>query len=164
MVDQLVGPPKLEGVVMNPKEMVGMVFKHFKGGTYRVTGVHKMQHHWEGVPGGQGLLVVRYTRILYPDGGWDTSGEEFLRPLEDWEAKVWWPTLGREDKRFIPIISAFEEAPGDVGRESSQQEKVGDPTSPTHEEGSKFEPKGPGVHFVDPVASLTKFLRNTFTR
>lgn len=93
---------------MDTKRMIGMVFKHFKGGVYKVTGIHKMQHHYEGVADGQGLLVVRYTRILYPDGGWDTSGEEFLRPLEDWEAPVEWPTTGKVMKRFVPILEAME--------------------------------------------------------
>ena len=91
---------------MRLERMVGMVFRHFKGGVYKVVGIHKMQHHYEGVPGRQGLLVVRYTRILYPDGGWDTSGEEYLRPLEDWEALVMWPT-GEMKKRFVPIYEAL---------------------------------------------------------
>lgn len=89
---------------MDTKRMVGMVFKHFKGGIYKVTGIHKMQHHFPGVEGGQGLLVVRYTRILYPDGGWDTSGEEFLRPLEDWEAPVEWPTTGEGNEEVYPHL------------------------------------------------------------
>lgn len=93
---------------MKPEKMIGMVFKHFKGGVYKVLGVHRMQHHYEGVPDGQGLLVVRYSRLVHPEGGWDTSGEEFLRPLEDWEAPVEWPTAGKVMKRFVPIFEAID--------------------------------------------------------
>lgn len=63
------------------RNMVGMTFKHFKGGEYKVEGVHSMQHHWEGVPDGQGLVVVRYVRVQKADGSWDDSGEEYLQPF-----------------------------------------------------------------------------------
>ena len=85
------------------RNMVGMTFKHFKGGVYKVVGVHSMQHHWEGVPEGQGLVVVRYVRVQKADGSWDDSGEEYLRPFSDWEAQVVCPNTGKIVPRFRPI-------------------------------------------------------------
>lgn len=98
---------------------VGMTYKHFKGGVYKVLAVRKMQHHFVGVPSWQGLPVVEYIRVMWPDGGWDNSAEVFLRPVEDWEAQVEWPTAGRVMKRFVPIIEALD---------AEAQYKVGGPT------------------------------------
>lgn len=93
---------------MNAQDMVGRTYKHFKGSVYKVVGVHSMQHHYSGVPNQDGVIVVRYIRMQTPDGGWDSSNEEFLRPLEDWEDKVWWPTAGKALKRFMPILEALK--------------------------------------------------------
>lgn len=93
--------------------VVGQVYKHFKGGVYKVTGLHWMQHHWEGVHGGNEVLVVRYVRVMDAMGRWENRGEEWLRPVEDWQTEVIWPHGGKAP-RFTPIAMAldFGELPG----------------------------------------------------
>lgn len=87
--------------------VVGMTYMHFKGGVYKVVGTHYMQHHFEGVPDGQGLEVVRYVRVMTANGAWENRGEEYLRPLIDWEAPVEWPN-GKIMPRFVPIQVALD--------------------------------------------------------
>lgn len=93
---------------------VGQTYKHFKGGIYKVLGIHKLEHHWEGYHGGSDV-VVRYVRVMDASGKWDNSGQEFLRPLEDWEALVEWPH-GERAPRFTHIVRAsnFPAGPGAI--------------------------------------------------
>ena len=87
--------------------VVGQIYKHFKGGIYKVVGLHWMQHHWDAVHGGQEVLVVRYVRVMDAAGRWENRGEEWLRPVEDWQAEVEWPHGGRA-QRFLPIAMALD--------------------------------------------------------